>query len=100
MDDCTAKYTDNPTKSDLKNLICLCIQTINHGHIKDVKTDRRSGQLSFYVAGVAEDMESWRLAVQQASSWWTRKSSLTTMKDIVRDRTNTSLSAKSITSRH
>lgn len=84
LDDAVSKYTDNPTKTDLPgHPSYLCITLTDHGHSKDMHAGK---QMSFYLAGAREDLEFWRTSISKAEAWWTRKSSVQSMKDELRRR--------------
>jgi hypothetical protein len=78
LDDATVQECGNPTKTDLKGMSFLCIDIPDHGHWKDLNTGK---PLSFYLAGSPADLQIWKLFITKASGWWTRKSSVQSIKD-------------------
>ena len=81
VDDCTVKYCDNPTKTDLKDQFCLVVEVANHGHEKDIVTNEKSGKLFFYIAAEQYILSNWMEKLSMAAGFWTRKSSLMKMKE-------------------
>lgn len=66
VDDAALKFTENPTKVDLKGQAILCIQVPNNNDVFE--------RLSFYVAGEDADLEHWNSAIKTAAGWWTKRS--------------------------
>ena len=79
LDDSIVRYAENPTRTELKATL-LCIEVPDHGHVKDIRSDNKSGKLEFFVGASAPEMEQWKESIQKAAGWWTRKSSLQSMQ--------------------
>lgn len=72
VDDASLRFADNPTKSDLKDQFVLCLEIPNNnGAVKENQ---------FFVAGEQAELEVWKTQIQQAAGWWTKKSSVSTIK--------------------
>lgn len=74
LDDCTVQFCRNPTECDLKGQSVIVVNIPDHGHLKEVVSDERTGMLSLYLAGSEYDLLDWKKAVEKASNYWTRKS--------------------------
>lgn len=76
VDDAVLRFAENPTRKDLKDQWLLCIEVPNNND--SIK------QASFYIAGEDNELEGWKTAIKAAAGWWTKKSSLSSIKKSTR----------------
>jgi len=72
VDDAVIKFAENPTKRALKDQWLLCIEVPNNND--SLKHH------SFFIAGEDHELEGWKTQIKQAAGWWTKKSSISTIK--------------------
>ena len=72
IDDAVLRFAENPTRRDLKDQWLLCIEVPNNNDA--IKHH------SFYIAGEDHELEGWKTAIKAAAGWWTKKSSLSSIK--------------------
>jgi hypothetical protein len=72
VDDAVLRFAENPTRRDLKDQWLLCIDIPNNNDAMKPH--------SFYIAGEDHELEGWKSAIKTAAGWWTKKSSLSSIK--------------------
>jgi hypothetical protein len=72
VDDAILRFAENPTRKNLKDQWLLCIEVPN--------SHDAGKPLSFYIAGEDHELEGWKSQIQTAAGWWTKKSSISSIK--------------------